>query len=83
MRNLVLSCGTVFCILLSIQCEGDKELRMLTLLPMTGEAWPGGWSCLVPVQMAVDGINAHADLLQGYRLTFEYVDHEVRCFVKY
>jgi len=38
----------------------------LSLLPMTGEAWPGGWSCLVPVHMAIDGINAHPDLLQGY-----------------
>lgn len=65
------------CVCLFARCFGDRELRILTLLPMTGEAWPGGWSCLVPVQMAIDGINAHPDLLQGYKVKFDYIDHEV------
>lgn len=56
----------------------NKELRILGLQPMTGEAWPGGWSCLVPVQMAVESINNRTDLLDGYTITYEYIDHEVR-----
>ena len=56
---------------------GLKELRLLGLQPMTGNAWSGGWACLVPIQMAIDGINAHPYLLPGYNLTYEYVDNEV------
>lgn len=55
----------------------QKELRLLGLQPMSGEAWPGGWACLVPVRMAVERINEHPDLLQGYTLKYEHIDHEV------
>lgn len=64
-------CVGVFC---------QRELRLLGLLPITGEIYPGGLSCLVPVKMAVDKINAHSDLLQGYTLTYEYIDNEVSSF---
>lgn len=57
--------------------DGDKELRLLGLQPMTGTIWPGGWACLVPLKMALDGINKHPDLLNGYKLTYEYLDDEV------
>ena len=58
-------------------CKCEKELRLLGLQPITGKAWPGGWTCLAPIQMAIDGINAHPDMLRGYNLTYEYVDNEV------
>jgi len=56
---------------------GLKELRLLGLQPMTGNAWSGGWACLVPIKMAIEGINAHPNLLPGYNLTYEYIDNEV------
>ena len=56
---------------------GLKELRLLGLQPMTGNAWSGGWACLVPIKMAIEGITAHPNLLPGYNLTYEYIDNEV------
>ena len=71
----------VFCMAYSVvihRAEGqDKELRLLGIQAMTGKSWPGGWSCLVPVMMAVDEINQRSDLLDGYKLTYNYIDHEV------
>lgn len=58
-------------------CTFEKELRLLGLQAMTGKSWPGGGPCLVAVQMARDDINAHPDLLHGYELVYDYVDHEV------
>ena len=78
---LQLLCFAFF--LICVHCADKNELRILSLLPMTGEAWPGGWSCLVPVHMAIDGINAHPDLLLGYTLTFDYIDHEVSISYRY
>ncbi|KAH3697827.1 hypothetical protein DPMN_085337 [Dreissena polymorpha] len=54
-----------------------KELRLLGMLPMTGTTWPGGSSCLVPVQMALEDVNAYPGLLYGYNLTYEYIDSMV------
>ena len=56
---------------------GLKELRLLGLQPMTGNAWSGGWACLVPIKMALEGINARSDLLEGFNITYEYIDNEV------
>lgn len=67
----------VYIVCLLTPSAEQKELRLLGLQPMSGEAWPGGWSCLVPVRMAVESINARPDLLQGYTLKYDYVDHEV------
>lgn len=68
---------TVLSLVFLAVCFGkDKELRLLGLQPMTGEAWPGGAACLVPVRMALEGINQHPDLLKGYTLTYEYFDHQ-------
>lgn len=55
-----------------------KELRILGLQAITGDAFPGGPTCLVAVKMALDSINQHPSLLNGYNLTYDYVDHEVR-----
>lgn len=57
--------------------DGVKELRLLGLMQMTGEEWPAGWMCVVPIQMAIDKINAHPTLLSGYKLTFDYYDDQV------
>jgi len=63
--------------LIASYAAGLKELRLLGLQPMTGNAWSGGWACLVPIKMAIEGINAHPNLLPGYNLTYEYIDNEV------
>lgn len=62
---------------LAVCCGKEKELRLLGLQPLTGKAWPTGAACVVPVTMAIDSINAHPDLLNGYKLTHEYVDVQV------
>jgi len=63
--------------LLITHCDCEKELRLLGLQPMTGTAWPGGWACFIPIQLAIAGINAHPDILRGFNLTYEYTDDEV------
>jgi len=45
---------------------------------MTGDAWPGGSQCLLAVEMAIEKINKHPDILKGYELIYDYIDHEVR-----
>lgn len=54
-----------------------KELRILGLQAMTGEAFLGGQPCLVAVKMAIDHINQRLDVLNGYSLTYDYINHEV------
>ena len=65
------------CMSLITLCDCQKELRLLSLLPMTPKATSGGWACLIPIKLAIAGINTHPDLLPGYNLTFEYADNEV------
>ena len=66
-------------ILMKCYSEPLKELRLLGLQAMTGKTYSGGWACLVPVQMAINDVNDHPDLLVGYNLTYDYFDHEVKC----
>lgn len=67
------------CVLLALtECYTLKELRLLGLQAMTGKTYSGGWACLVPVQMGLEGIHAHPNLLNGYNLTYDYFDHEVK-----
>ena len=66
----------VLCIV--VVCHCTKELRILGLQPMTGDAWPGGSQCLLAVEMAIEKINKHPDILKGYELIYDYIDHEVR-----
>lgn len=58
-----------------------EQLGMLGLQSITGDAWSGGWPCHMAVEMALEGINNHPDVLDGYRLWYEYVDDEVRHWV--
>ena len=58
----------------------SNELRSLVLQgmqPMTGTGWAGGASCLPAALMAVRHINEKADLLDGYNLTYNWVDTQV------
>lgn len=57
--------------------DEPKELRLLGMIPMTGTAWQGGSSCLLPVQMAIEDVNAFPGILYGYNLTYEYIDSKV------
>ena len=56
------------------------DLRPLVFqgfLPMTGSGWPGGGACLPAVMMALRDINARQGLLDGYNLTYTWVDTQV------
>lgn len=55
-----------------------KELRVLGMLPLTGDGWRGGGVCLPATQMAVEDVNAHDGLLPGYNLTYEWIDSKVK-----
>lgn len=54
-----------------------KMLKMLGLQSITGDAWSGGWPCHMAVEMALDGINMHPEVLDGYNLSYDYIDDEV------
>lgn len=54
-----------------------KEIRILGLQAMTGDVYKGGPACLLGAQMALDDISHHPDVLNGFNLTYDYVDHEV------
>ena len=57
-----------------------SDLRPLVFqgfLPMTGSGWPGGGACLPAVMMALRDINARQGLLDGYNLTYTWVDTQV------
>ncbi|XP_052793022.1 gamma-aminobutyric acid type B receptor subunit 1-like [Mya arenaria] len=54
--------------------SGLRELRLLGQLPMTGTAWTGGMACLPPLKMAIEDVNARPGILDGYKLTYEYID---------
>lgn len=73
----MISCILLYCLVGQFVAGANKELKILGLQPMTGEVWPGGWSCLVPVQMAIESINNRTDILNGYTITYNYIDHEV------
>lgn len=57
-----------------------RELRLLGLLPMTGEGWTGGGACLTAVQMALEDINAMERILVDYNLTYNWIDSKVSEF---
>jgi hypothetical protein len=54
-----------------------KELRLLGLLPMTGDGWSGGMSCLPALQMALDDVNNNGVILRDYNLTYNWIDTKV------
>ena len=54
-----------------------KNLELLGFLPMTGKGWVGGAACLPAVNMALRHVNERQDILDGYNLTYSWVDSQV------
>ena len=44
---------------------------------MTGSGWTGGAGCLPGAEMALRHVNERVDILDGYRLTYSWVDTKV------
>lgn len=62
---------------LSVLVTGSKELRVLGMLPMTGNVYPVGNQCRASKKMALEDVNAFPGLLDGYNLTYDYIDSMV------
>ena len=60
-----------------------KQLELLGFLPMTGKGWVGGAACLPAVWMALRHVNDRRRLLDGYNLTYSWVDSQVNIFANY
>ncbi|XP_053401138.1 gamma-aminobutyric acid type B receptor subunit 1-like isoform X2 [Mercenaria mercenaria] len=54
--------------------SNTKELRLLGLLPMTGDGWNGGVSCLPATQMALEDVNNNDFILSEYNLKYKWID---------
>ena len=57
-----------------------NNLELLGFLPMTGKGWVGGAACLPAVLMALRHVNERKGLLDGYNLTYSWVDSQVKLF---
>ena len=55
-----------------------KKLELLGFLPMSGKGWVGGAACLPAVLMALRHVNERKGLLDGYNLTYSWVDSQVK-----
>ena len=55
----------------------NRTLELLGFLPMTGNGWIGGGACLPAALMAVRHVNERKDLLDGYNLSYTWVDTQV------
>ena len=67
------------------QPSDAKPLNVLGFLPMSGSGWTGGAMCLPAAQMATRHVNERDGLLEGYNLTYTWVDSQVgfiTCTVK-
>ena len=72
--------NTYFTVILITLCTHHtlaKEIRFMCLQPMTGTSWPGGASCIAPIQMALDDVNSNPDILPDYQLSCDIVDSQV------
>ena len=56
------------------------ELALQGFLPMTGKGWVGGGACLPATLMALRHVNEMPGLLEGYNLTYSWVDTQVSVF---
>ena len=54
-----------------------KSLALQGFLPMTGSSWTAGGACLPAVLMALRHVNERPGLLDGYNLTYTWVDTQV------
>lgn len=62
----------------NVSSQNSKELRLLGLLPMTGDGWSGGTACLPATQMAIEDVNANENILKGYKLMYNWIDSKVK-----
>ena len=83
----------IFIYKLTVMAAYTDMVKTLTLhgfLPMTGKGWTGGGACLPAVLMALRHVNERPGLLDGYNLTYSWVDTQVGammmmicCFVSF
>ena len=57
--------------------EDTKDLYLLGLVPMTGNAWPAGKPILTTFDLALEHVNMREDLLKGYTLKLHWADSKV------
>ena len=67
--------------LLSANSDEMKTLTLEGFLPMTGKGWNGGGACLPAVMMALRHVNQRVGLLDGYNITYHWVDTQVCMYV--
>ena len=70
----------IFIYKLTVMAADTDTVKTLTLhgfLPMTGKGWTGGGACLPAVLMALRHVNERPGLLDGYNLTYSWVDTQV------
>lgn len=60
-----------------IMCTCERTIKLLGILPMTGKGWVGGSSCALPSKLAIEDINANETILNGYNLSYTYIDSQV------
>ena len=60
-----------------IRSDESKQLTLQGFLPLTGSGWTGGGACLPAVLMALRHVNERPGLLDGYNLTYSWVDTQV------
>ena len=60
-----------------------KPLPLQGLQPMSGTGWTGGAGCLPAALMALRHVNERSDILDGYNLTYSWVDTQVCCAVEH
>lgn len=73
--------GTLLTIFVCVICAMSAdpiELRLLGLLPMTGDGWSGGGACLPATQMAIEDVNANDNILMNYKLVYNWIDSKVK-----
>ena len=64
-----------------IRSDESKQLTLQGFLPLTGSGWTGGGACLPAVLMALRHVNERPGLLDGYNLTYSWVDTQVSLFI--
>ena len=80
-RAMHLLITPLFLVYVHVGVVSTSDLHPLVFqgfLPMTGTGWPGGGACLPAVSMAIRDINAREGLLDGYNMTYTWVDTQVK-----
>ena len=61
----------------------SKHLALQGFLPMSGTSWTGGGACLPAVRMALRHVRERRGLLDGYNLTYSWVNTQVGFFIHF